>query len=142
MYEDHSTLQNLLGRIEVQVHMGMLVSNFILIRVGALYCANGGFLLLDALKVLQQPYAWEALKRCLKSGTVRIESLSEMIGLTSTMQLEPEPMPLDLKIVLIGERLVYYLLSQYDPDFPALFKINADLESEIERNPANTARLS
>ncbi len=139
VYEDHPTLQNLLGRIEAQVHMGTLVSNFTLIRAGALHRANGGFLVLDALKVLQQPYAWEALKRCLKSGAVRIESLSEMIGLTSTMQLEPEPMPLDLKIVLIGERLVYYLLSQYDPDFPALFKINADLESEIERNPANTA---
>lgn len=139
VYEDHPTLQNLLGRIEAQVHMGTLVSNFTLIRAGALHRANGGFLVLDALKVLQQPYAWEGLKRCLKSGTVRIESLSDLIGLTSTVQLEPEPMPLDLKIVLIGERLVYYLLSQYDPDFPALFKINADLESEIERNPANTA---
>jgi len=70
---------------------------------------------------------------------VRIESLSDLIGLTSTVQLEPEPVPIDLKIVLIGERLVYYLLSQYDPDFPALFKINADMESEIERNPDNTA---
>jgi lon-related putative ATP-dependent protease len=139
VYEDHPTLQNLLGRIENLVHMGTLMSNFTLIRAGALHRANGGFLILDALKVLQQPYAWEGLKRCLKSGTVRIESLSDLIGLTSTVQLEPEPMPLDLKIVLIGERLVYYLLSQYDPDFPALFKINADLESEIERNPANTA---
>ncbi len=138
VYEDHPTLQNLLGRIEAQVHMGALISNFTLIRAGALHRANGGFLVLDALKVLQQPYAWDGLKRCLKSGRVRIESLSELIGLTSTVQLEPEPMPLDLKIVLIGERLVYYLLSQYDPDFPALFKINADLESEIERNPANT----
>lgn len=139
VYEDHPTLQNLLGRIEAMVHMGTLVSNFTLIRAGALHRANGGFLVLDALKVLQQPYAWEGLKRCLKSGSVRIESLSDLIGMTSTVQLEPEPMPLDLKIVLIGERLVYYLLSQYDPDFPALFKINADLESEIERTPANTA---
>lgn len=139
VYEDHPTLQNLLGRIENMVHMGTLVSNFTLIRAGALHRANGGFLILDALKVLSQPYAWEGLKRCLKAGAVRIESLSDLIGLTSTVQLEPEPVPLDLKIVLIGERLVYYLLSQYDPDFPALFKINADLESEIERNPQNTA---
>jgi len=139
VYEDHPTLQNLLGRIENVVHMGTLISNFTLIRAGALHRANGGFLVLDAMKVLAQPYAWEGLKRCLKSGSVRIESLSDLIGLTSTVQLEPEPVPLDLKIVLIGERLVYYLLSQYDPDFPALFKINADLESEIERNPQNTA---
>lgn len=138
VYEDHPTLQNLLGRIENMVHMGTLVSNFTLIRAGALHRANGGFLMLDALKVLQQPYAWEGLKRCLKAGTVRIESLSDLIGLTSTVQLEPEPVPLDLKIVLIGERLVYYLLSQYDPDFPALFKINADMESEIERSADNT----
>ncbi len=139
VYEDHPTLQNLLGRIENVVHMGTLISNFTLIRAGALHRANGGFLILDAMKVLSQPYAWEGLKRCLKSGSVRIESLSDLIGLTSTVQLEPEPVPIDLKIVLIGERLVYYLLSQYDPDFPALFKINADMESEIERNPDNTA---
>lgn len=137
VHEDHPTLQNLVGRIEHVVHMGTLMSNFTLIRAGALHRANGGFLVLDALKVLTQPYAWEGIKRCLKAGRIRIESLSELIGLSSTVQLEPEPMPLDLKIVLIGERLVYYLLSQYDPDFPALFKINADMESEIERNPAN-----
>ena len=95
--------------------------------------------MLDATKILAQPYAWEGLKRCLKAGSIRIESLSDLLGLSSTVQIEPEPMPLDLKVVLIGERLVYYLLCQYDPEFPALFKINADMESEIERNPANTA---
>jgi len=139
VYEDHPTLQNLVGRIEHMVHMGTLMSNFTLIRAGALQRANGGFLVLDALRVLNQPYAWEGLKRCLKAGVVRIESLSDLIGLGSTVQLEPEPMPLDLKVVLVGERLVYYLLSQYDPEFPALFKINADMESEIGRTPENTA---
>lgn len=138
VHEDHPTLQNLVGRVEHIVHMGTLLSNFTLIRAGALQRANGGFLVLDAAKVLTQPYAWEGLKRCLKSGLVRIESLSDLIGMSSTVQLEPEPMPLDLKVVLVGERLVYYLLSQYDPDFSALFKINADLESEVERTPANT----
>lgn len=138
VYEDHPTLQNLVGRIEHFVHMGTLMSNFTLIRAGALHRANGGFLVLDAMKVLTQPYAWEGLKRCLQAGVVRIESLSDLIGLSGTVQLEPQPMPLDLKIVLIGERMVYYLLSQYDPDFAALFKINADMESEIQRTPANT----
>ncbi|MFZ3220309.1 MAG: ATP-binding protein [Rhodoferax sp.] len=138
VYEDHPTLQNLVGRIEHQVHMGTLVSDFTLIRAGALHRANGGFLILDALKVLSQPYAWEGIKRCLQAGQVRIESLSDLIGLTSTVQLEPEPVPLELKIVLIGERLVYYLLTQYDPDFATLFRINADMESDIRRNPDNT----
>lgn len=142
VYEDHPTLQNLVGRIEHVVHMGTLLSNFTLIRAGALHRANGGFLVLDAVKVLSQPYAWEGLKRCLRAGEVRIESLSDLIGLTSTVQLEPEPMALELKVVLIGERLVYYLLSQYDAEFPALFKINADMESEIPRSAENTTHYA
>jgi len=133
--EDHPTLQNLVGRIEHIVHMGTLVSNFMLIRSGALQRANGGFLVLDALKVLTQPYAWEGLKRALRSGRVRIESLSELIGWTGSVQMEPEPMPLDLKVVLIGDRLTYYLLTEFDAEFPALFRINAEMESEIPRGP-------
>lgn len=142
VYEDHPTLQNLVGRIEHVVHMGTLMSNFTLIRAGALHRANGGFLVLDAVKVLSQPYAWEGLKRCLRAGEIRIESLSDLIGLTSTVQIEPEPMPLELKVVLIGERLVYYLLSQYDAEFPSLFKINADMESEVPRSPENMAHYA
>ena len=142
VYEDHPTLQNLVGRIEHIVHMGTLVSNFTLIKAGALHRANGGFLVLDIMKLLTQPFAWEALKRALKSGEIRIESLSELIGLTSTMQLEPEPVPLELKIVLVGERMIYFLLSELDPDFPALFKINADMDSELERSPENVAHYA
>ncbi len=137
--EDHPTLQNLVGRIDHLVHMGTLVSNFTLIRAGALYRANGGYLVLDAIKLLAQPFAWEGLKRALRSGRLRIESLSELIGVTGSVQLEPEPMPLTLKLILIGERLVYYLLCQYDAEFGALFRINADMESEIVRSADNTA---
>lgn len=137
--EDHPTLQNLVGRIDHLVHMGTLVSNFTLIRAGALHRANGGFLVLDAVKLLSQPFAWEGLKRALKSGRLRIESLSELIGVTGSVQLEPEPLPLDLKVILIGERLIYYLLTQYDPEFAPLFRINADMESEIVRTQENTA---
>lgn len=139
VFESHPTLQNLVGRIDHLVHMGTLVTNFTLIKGGALHRANGGFLVLDALKVLSQPYAWEALKRALKTREIRIESLAELLGLASTMQMEPEPVPLDLKVVLVGDRLLYYLLAEYDPDFPDLFKINADLDSETPRNPENTA---
>lgn len=142
VYEDHPTLPNLLGRVEHMVHMGTLVSNFTLIKAGALHRANGGFLVLDAVKVLSQPYAWEGLKRVLKSGELRIESLSDLIGLSSTLQLEPEPAPLDLKVVLIGERTIYYLLSELDPEFAELFKINADMASEVVRNPENTAQYA
>ncbi|MGA7180749.1 MAG: ATP-binding protein [Thiobacillaceae bacterium] len=138
VYEDHPTLQNLVGRIEHILHLGILVSNFTLIQAGSLHRANGGFLVLDALRVLQRPYAWEGLKRVLRSGEIRIESLSELIGITSTLQLEPEPVPIDLKLVLIGDRQTYYLLTSLDPDFAELFKINADMDSQVERNPENT----
>jgi len=142
VYEDNPTLQNLVGRIEHHVHMGTLVSNFTLIKAGALHRANGGFLILDAEKVLAQPYAWEGLKRALQSGEIRIESLAELVGLSSTVQLEPEPVPLDLKVVLIGERIIYYLLAELDPDFLSLFKINADLESEFNRTPEGTIQYA
>ncbi len=142
IYEDNPTLQNLLGRIEHHVHMGTLLSNFMLIKAGALHRANGGFLVLDAHKLLTQPYAWDGLKRTLHSGQVRIESLSELVGLSSTVQLEPQPMPLELKVILIGERMIYYLLAELDPDFLSLFKINADLESEITRTPEGTAQYA
>jgi lon-related putative ATP-dependent protease len=137
--EDHPTLQNLVGRVDHIQHMGTLVSNFTLIKAGALHRANGGFLILDAARLLTQPYAWEGLKRALGSGEIRIESLTDLIGLSSTVQLQPEPVPLDVKVILVGERLFYYLLENLDPDFPALFKIAADFESEVPRNADTTA---
>ncbi|MBS1189283.1 MAG: ATP-dependent protease [Rhodocyclaceae bacterium] len=138
IYEDHPTFQNLVGRVEHLAHMGMLVSNFTLIKAGALHRANGGYLVLDAERLLMQPFAWDGLKRILKSGEIRIDSLGEMYGLASTQQLEPQPIPLDLKVVLVGERMVYYLLAQLDTDFAELFKVAADFESEIERSAGNT----
>lgn len=139
IHENNPTLQNLLGRIEHQVHMGTLVSNFTLIKPGALHRANGGFLILDARRLLSQPYAWEGLKRALRTREIRVESLAELLGWSSTVQLEPEPLPLDLKVILIGERMIHELLSELDPDFSALFKISADLDSEIRRTPDSDA---
>lgn len=139
VYEDHPTFQNLVGRVEHMAHMGMLVSNFTLIKAGALHRANGGYLVVDAARLLMQPYAWEGLKRILKAAEIRIESLGEMYGLASTQQLEPQAVPLDAKVILVGERMVYYLLAELDPDFAELFKVAADFESEIERSPENTA---
>jgi predicted ATP-dependent protease len=90
--------------------------------------------------VLVQPFAWEGLKRALQAGEIHIESLGQMVSLVSTVSLEPEPIPLDVKIVLFGDRLFYYLLQQYDPEFGELFKVAADFEERIERN-AETQRL-
>jgi lon-related putative ATP-dependent protease len=137
IYEEHPTYNNLIGRIEHIAQMGALVTDFNLIKPGALHRANGGYLLIDARELLMQPYAWEGLKRVLRSQEVRIESLSQALSLVSTVSLEPRPIPLSVKVVLIGERLLYYLLNQYDPDFGELFKVEADFNDEMVRTPEN-----
>ncbi|HXQ24976.1 MAG TPA: ATP-binding protein [Candidatus Acidoferrales bacterium] len=135
VYEDHPTYQNLVGQVEYMSHLGALSTDFNLIRAGALHRANGGYLILDAHKLLMQPYAWDALKRSLESSQIRIESLGQALGLMSTVSLEPQPIPLDVKVVLAGERLLYYLLSSLDTDFNELFKVAADFEDRMERSP-------
>ena len=135
--EDNPTYANLMGRVEHIAQLGALVTDFTLIKPGALHRANGGYLLLDVRKVLGQPFAWDALKRALQAREIRMESLGQMVSLVSTVSLEPEPMPLDVKIVLFGDRIFYYLLQQYDPDFSELFKVAADFEERIERTPEN-----
>jgi predicted ATP-dependent protease len=132
--EDNPTYSNLMGRVEHIAQLGALVTDFTLIKPGALHRANGGYLLLDVRKVLMQPFAWDGLKRALHSREIRIESLGQMYSLVSTVSLEPEPIPLDAKIVLFGDRLTYYLLQEYDPEFGELFKVAADFEERIERN--------
>ena len=138
---EHPTYANLVGRIDHIAHMGTLLTNFTLIRAGALHRANGGVLLLDALKVLTEPMAWAGLKRALRSGHVVIESLPQALGWAQTLPLEPEPVPLDLKIVLVGQRRHYYLLQALDPEFDDLFKVAADFEDDIERTEATSAAL-
>jgi lon-related putative ATP-dependent protease len=137
IYEDNPTYQNLIGRVEYSAQMGALVTDFSLIKAGALHQANGGYLLLDAHKLLEQPYAYEALKRSLKSNQIKIESIGQMLSLISTVSLEPEPIPLDVKVALVGDRLIYYTLSEYDPDFNELFKVQADFEDEMDRSSQN-----
>jgi lon-related putative ATP-dependent protease len=130
--EENPTYQNLVGRAEHIAQMGTLLTDFTLIKGGALHRASGGFLVLDARKVLAAPYAWEGLKRAVSTREIRIESLGEMLSLISTVSLEPEPIPLDEKVVLVGERLLYYLLQYYDPEFSDLFKVVADFEEEVD----------
>jgi lon-related putative ATP-dependent protease len=133
VYEDNPSYQSLVGRVEHISQMGALVTDFTLIKPGALHQANGGYLILDVRKILMQPYAWEGLKRALSSQEVRIESLGQALSLISTVSLEPEPIPLDVKVVLLGERLLYYLLNYFDPDFGDLFKVAADFEDTMKR---------
>jgi len=131
-YIDHPTYLNLVGRAEHLAQYGTLVTDFTLLKPGALHEAAGGYLLVDAHKLLSQPYAWDGLKRSLYANEVRIESLEKMLSLASTVSLEPAPIPFDAKVVILGDRMIYYLLQEYDPDFGELFKVAADFEEEIE----------
>ena len=137
IFEEHPAYNNLIGRIEHIAQMGALVTDFNLIKSGALHRANGGYLILDARQLLLQPYAWDGLKRALRAQKIRIESMAQALSLVSTVSLEPEPIPLDVKVILIGERRLYYLLYQLDPDFSELFKVEADFNEETERTPEN-----
>ena len=118
--ELNPTYNNLVGRIEKELQMGALNTDFTLIKPGALLQANGGFLVLPVEDVLRNVYSWDALKRALRSGDLRIEEGQEQLGLMSIKTLRPQPIPLDLEVILVGKPLIYYLLQKYDDDFQEL----------------------
>lgn len=139
VYEDDPTFDRLIGRIEHRVEMGALVTDFLMIRPGALHRANGGYLVLDAAKLLAAPLSWETLKRALFRGEIRIHTPFEGLGLATTVTLEPEPVPLAIKVVLVGDRLLYWLLAEFDPEFLRLFRVAADFDEDIASGPAEVA---
>jgi lon-related putative ATP-dependent protease len=142
VYESNPSYLNLVGRVEQMSMMGALLTDFTLIRPGALHRANGGYLILDAAKVLTNPYAWEGLKRALQFRQIRIESPGQMLSMTSTVSLEPEPIPLDLKVILMGDRQLYYLLAESDPEFDEYFKVAADFDDEFVRDDETTRKYA
>jgi lon-related putative ATP-dependent protease len=129
---------NLVGRIEHQGQFGTLVTNFMMIKGGLLHKANGGYLMIDIRDLLVKPLAYEGLKRALKNHMVEMETLAEAYGLFATRTLDPEPIPLDIKVILIGDPFIYYLLNAYDPEFQELFKVKADFSLRMERTPETT----
>jgi lon-related putative ATP-dependent protease len=136
------TLANLTGRVEHISTMGTLVTDFTLIKPGALHRANGGFLILDAVRVLTEPFAWEALKRCLEMRAIQIISAAEILSLMATTSLEPQPIPLEVRVVLVGDPILHLLLVALDPDFGRLFKIGADFSHDMARNPSSIAQFA
>ena len=140
--ELHPVLANLIGRIEYIPVRGALVTNFRLIKAGAVHRANGGYLLLDARSVLLEPFSWAALKRMLRQSKIAIEDIGRFLGFTSTVSLEPDPIPLNVKIILFGDRLLYFLLAAFDPELAEHFKVLADFENDLARTPENEAVLA
>lgn len=137
IYEDNPIFNNLVGHIDQISQFGALVTDFTLLRAGALQKANGGYLLVDALKLLSEPYAWQALKRSLIAKKAGIENIGQMMGFIASVSLKPDPLPLNIKVILLGERYYYYLLCALDPEFPELFKVAADFDENIDRNKDN-----
>ncbi|WP_436638137.1 Lon protease family protein [Microbaculum sp. FT89] len=140
--ELHPTLPNLTGRIEHIARQGMLITNFRLIKPGALHMANGGYLMLDARSLLSEAFSYQALKRALRQKKIVIEDVSRLVGMSSTISLEPDPIPLDVKVVLFGDRVLYYMLSSIDPEIGEHFKVVADFEDDFDRSPENEAILA
>ncbi|HJV26145.1 MAG TPA: AAA family ATPase [Aromatoleum sp.] len=138
VYEDNPAFGNLIGRVEFIAQMGVLMTHFNLIRAGALHRACGGYLVVDADRLLTQPFAWEGLKRALRAREIRIEPPAEAQGWTNVQMLEPEPVPCDVKVILVGDRELFYLLTENDPDFPELFKVAADFDDDMPRTDALT----
>lgn len=133
---DHPTQGNLVGKVERIQQFGALITDFSLIKGGALHRANGGFLLIDARKLLLQPYSWDSLKRALASKEIKIEAPSEDTSF-STISLDPQPIPLDVKVIMTGDSELYELLSERDPDFKDYFKVEADFGGVIDRTEEN-----
>ncbi|MDH3763567.1 MAG: AAA family ATPase [Gammaproteobacteria bacterium] len=137
VFEDNPTFQNLIGRVEYVSQMGTLITDFTLIKPGALHRANGGYLILDAHKLLTHGFAWEGLKRALMSGEIKIQSLEQMLSLANTVSLEPESIPFEVKVILTGEPRLYYLLRALDHEFGQLFKVSADFARDTRRDAEN-----
>ncbi len=136
IFEPNPTYNNLFGRIEHVMQMGgMATTNFTLMKRGALHRANGGYLVVDAREVLINPFAWDALKRCIRSGEIRIEDVLEQYRFMTIASLKPEPIPLQAKIIMIGSPWIYYLLFYLEPDYRKFFKVKADFDSRIRKSP-------
>ena len=137
IFEDFPTHYNLLGHVEQLTQNGTITTDFTLIRPGSLHKAIGGFLMLEAEQLLEQPYAWQGLKRALKSGQLKLSSLEHMLTLTGSISIEPAAIPLEIKVVLLAEPEIYYEILEVEPELGSVFKIRADFTDTLQRNDSN-----
>jgi len=142
VYETNPSYYNLLGRVEYENRFGMVVTDFSMIKAGALHQANGGYLILQARDVLTALQSWDVLKRVLRTREIRIENIGEHFGLVAMATLRPQPIPLNIKVVMIGNPFLYQVLYHYDEDFRKLFKIKADFDIEMERKDDNVNKMA
>jgi predicted ATP-dependent protease len=132
IYEPNPTYQNLFGKIEYTNIHGSVYTNYRMIRPGALHRANGGYLLLDVDQLIEQPYVWDTLKLAAKSGSLKMDLPQQDVGMVNAITLNPQPIDLNVKIVLLGSRDLYYTLQDYDDEFDELFRVLVDFDLEIQ----------
>jgi lon-related putative ATP-dependent protease len=142
IYETNPTYPNLFGAMERKASFGALFTDFTMIRSGSIHRANGGYLVIKARDLLKWYLSWESLKRALKSREILMEDPAEMMGFITTKGMKPEPIPLKIKIILIGEPYIYHLLYQHDDQFVKLFKVKAHLDDQVERNDMELKKYS
>ncbi|MDI6719043.1 MAG: ATP-binding protein [Methanomicrobiales archaeon] len=145
VYEQNPTYQNLFGKLEKEVQFGALTTDFTMIRPGSIHQANGGYLLLNVEDLFRSPtaqFSWEGLKTALKTGKIQIEEPGERWGFITVKTIKPEPIPLDLKVALIGTPEIYQILYMADPDFKELFKVKADFDIVMDRNDENANKYA
>lgn len=137
VFETNPTYYNLFGKIEGRAYFGAIISDFTMIKSGALHRANGGYLILQAQDLFKDPFAWDTLKRVLKNGKARVENIGEQYRAFPTLTLKPESIPIDVKVILIGTPYIYHILNTYDEDFSKYFKIKVDFDVQMPRTPEN-----
>lgn len=137
IYEPNPSYQNLFGKIEYTSVQGSVYTNYRMITAGALHKANSGYIVLDAEKVLDHPHVWEALKLALKFGQIKLELPQQEVGMVNSITQTPEPMALNVKVILLGSSDLYYTLQEYDPEFEELFRVLVDFDHEIDLNQTN-----
>lgn len=142
VYETNPIYNNLLGKIEYKGALGNWVTDFTQIKPGALHQANGGYLIIQAMELLRNPYAWDVLKRALKTGVIQIESMMENYGTVATTGLKPEPIPFNAKVILIGPTHLYNALAIYEEDFPKLFKVKVEFDVEMDRTKEHYQKMA
>lgn len=142
VFEENPSYQNLLGKAEKEVQFGVVTTDFTMIRPGSLHKANGGYLVLPVLDLFRYPFVWDGLKSALKTGKIAIEEPGERAGLISARGLKPQPIPLNVKVILIGTPEINQILHQGEPDYPDLFKVRADFDSSMDRSDENTKKYA
>jgi len=142
IFETHPTYNNLFGTIEKEARFGALVTDFTMIRAGSLAKASGGYLVIDALDLFKYPFVWDSLKKALENEELRIEDLYQQYGLSGTLGIKPEPIKLDVKVIIAGNSQLYHMLYAYDEDFRKLFKVKADFDYIVERNDMTLSQYS